>query len=127
MLGAQRRKGSLVAKLQKECTFYIRKVHSTRGKGSRRDACLSRHNGVANQFLQGPAKNAVNESNTCVESHEVILHLPDGLSRRALLIFAGEQYVVRPRSFLRLPLLSEFRFSLFLKVRVDFEWLITEK
>ena len=101
---------------EEECAFYTREVHSTRDKGSRRDARLSRHSGEPNQFLQDPARNMVNEPKTRVESHEVILHLPDGLSRHVLLIFAGEQYVVRPRSFLRLSLLSEFRFGLFLKM-----------
>ena len=71
----------------------------------------------ANQFLREPARNTVNESKTRVELHEVILHLPDGLSRHVFLIRTGEQHVVRPRGFLRLPLLSKFRFSLSLKIQ----------
>lgn len=56
-------------------------------------------------------------SGDTVESHKIILHLPDGFPGCFLLICAREQYIVRSRSLLSLALFNKFCFCFSLKMQ----------
>ena len=72
----------------------------------------------ADQFPQIlPKTQLFSEAKTHLESHKVILHLPNRLSRHVFLVRTREQDIVRSGGFFSPALLSEFRLSLFLKVQ----------
>lgn len=71
----------------------------------------------ADQFPQIlPKTQLFSEAKTHLESHKVILHLPNRFPWHVFLIRTREQDIVRSRGFFGLALLSELRLSLFLWV-----------
>lgn len=70
----------------------------------------------ADQFPQIlPKTQLFSGAKTHLESHKVILHLPNGFSWHVFLVCTREQGIIRSRGFFSLALLSEFSLSLFLR------------